>query len=67
MRIALFLASCVLAWPCHGAIEGRWAGQGTFPGGPSIFCVLEFDGEDTTLSTLPAQLIDQLINRVRST
>ena len=61
MRIALFLASCVLALPCQGEIEGRWGGQGTFPGWPSIFCVLDFDGERSTLSTLPAQLVDQPI------
>ncbi len=67
MRIALFLASCVLALPCHGEVDGRWAGQGTFPGWPSIFCVLEFDGEDTTLSTLPAQLLDQQITGWEST
>jgi len=67
MRIALFLASCVLALPCHGEVAGRWAGQGTFPGWPSIFCVLEFDGEDTTLSTLPAQLLDQQITGWEST
>ncbi len=61
MRLALLLATCVLVLPSHGQVEGRWGGQGTFPGWPSIFCVLELDGEESTLTTLPAQLMDQPI------
>ena len=67
MRLALFLAACVIVLPSHGEVEGRWGGQGTFPGWPSIFCVLEFSGEETTLSTLPAQLLDQSITGWEST
>lgn len=47
-------------------VQGRWGGQCDFPGWPSLFCVLTLDGADSTLSSLPAQLIDQPVTEWKS-